>query len=38
MTPEQFSGMQGLLNDITETGNKLASIKDQKGLFDSSLK
>ena len=38
MTPEQFSGMQGILNEITQTSSRLASIKDQKGFLDSALK
>lgn len=38
MTPEQFSGMQELLNNITQTSSRLASLKDQKGFLDSAIK
>jgi len=30
MTPEQFSGMQTLLNDITELGNEIAKLEEKK--------
>ena len=33
MTPEQFTGMQTLLNDITQVGNKLASLNDQQNFL-----
>ena len=29
MTPEQFSGMQTLLNDITELGNQTAALEEK---------
>lgn len=36
MTPEQFTGMQTLLNDITQVGNKLASLNDQQSFLKSA--
>ena len=40
MTPEQFTGMQSLLNDITQVGNELATLSDKRnvlgGLIDGA--
>ena len=38
MSPEQFSGMQTLLNDIGELGNKLAIFSSQKDILTQAIK
>ena len=37
MSPEQFSGMQKLLNDITAFGNKIASLKEQESALKAAV-
>ena len=37
MTPEQFSGMQTLLNDITQLGNEIAKLEDKKKPLEKLL-
>mgnify|MGYP006988893415 CR=1 FL=1 len=37
MSPEQFEGMQTLLNDLTTVSNELASFTDQKSFLDAAI-
>lgn len=37
MTPEQFSGMQTLLNDITQVGNEIAQLEDEQSFLNKAI-
>lgn len=38
MSPQQFSGAQELINEVTQLGNKLASLKEQDKILDNAVK
>lgn len=37
MSPQQFSGAQELINEVTQLGNKLASLKEQEKALDIAV-
>ena len=37
MSSEQFSGMQGMLNDVTQVGNAIASLKDEQLILNEAI-